>query len=251
MLLLRLPGGELRHQKSRSATCSLAVGDHKPSFCMLQQSEAPKFSIIWCSTSALIVSVRGCCGRVSWAANRPARLRRSNHETSRSFLSRLGTRSGPRPKEADPPELAWLFRDESLGELHQVPGLAVGPEEILVGFGIAGERPGLGVPLQLAAGPVGDVADAADGGGSRARLDVREGVLAGRARSPRNSWCAAAWARPRSSASSRDGLRLRRSGNGRGRVASAAAPPPRAIHPLAPDTAPFRCGRRTASLRVP
>ena len=47
-------------ENRRSATRSLEAWDQSPSFCMLQQSEAPKFSMIWCSTPGSMVSVRGC-----------------------------------------------------------------------------------------------------------------------------------------------------------------------------------------------
>src|ERR1035441_7018449 len=64
-----------------------------------------------------------------------------------------------------------------LAEFHQVPRLAVRTEEVSIGFLIVVEAPFRGVPCQFAAGPVGDVADAGDGGGARAHFDIGEGLL--------------------------------------------------------------------------
>src|ERR1039458_4583750 len=65
-----------------------------------------------------------------------------------------------------------------LAEFHQVPRLAVRTKEVSIGFLIVVEAPFRGVPCQFAAGPVGDVADAGDGGGARAHFDIGEGLFA-------------------------------------------------------------------------
>src|ERR1039458_6858782 len=76
---------------------------------------------------------------------------------------RSGLRSEPRPPASD----LFIY----LAEFHQVPRLAVRAEEVSIGFLIVVEAPFRGVPCQFAAGPVGDVADAGDGGGARAHFD--------------------------------------------------------------------------------
>src|SRR4051794_6952274 len=83
------------------------------------------------------------------------------------------------PQRSAPTRLASRPVNDSLADVYQVPWPAILAEEELVRFVLAREHLLFRIPLQLLAGPIGDVPDARNGGGPDTDFDVCVGILSG------------------------------------------------------------------------